>query len=126
MILREILMISITSLVEIKIFNALIDNKIIFDQPVKNKQEVYQVIFCSTDTIINSLAQIYHDKQIQLLQLISQETQQLFFYCWKAAKNYSKLFFGFIKHNRIMQTAEHQKILNLLNGKNDSRYAAKK
>ena len=56
MILREILMISITSLVEIKIFNALIDNKIIFDQPVKNKQEVYQVIFCSTDTIINSLA----------------------------------------------------------------------
>ena len=30
------------SLVEIKHFNALIDNKPIFDQPVKNKQEKYE------------------------------------------------------------------------------------
>ena len=36
MILQEIL------LVEIKNFNALIDNKPFFDQPVKNKQEAYE------------------------------------------------------------------------------------
>ena len=30
------------SLVEIKDFNALIDNKPLFDQPVKSKQEVYE------------------------------------------------------------------------------------
>ena len=30
------------SLIEIKVFNALIDNKPFFDQPVKNKQEVYE------------------------------------------------------------------------------------
>ena len=30
------------SLVEIKDFNALIDNKPFFDQPVKNKQDVYE------------------------------------------------------------------------------------
>ena len=29
-------------LVEIKVFNALIDNKPFFDQPVKNKQEAYE------------------------------------------------------------------------------------
>ena len=29
-------------LVEIKNFNALIDNKPLFDQPVKNKQETYK------------------------------------------------------------------------------------
>ena len=29
-------------LVEIKDFNALIDNKLLFDQPVKNKQEAYE------------------------------------------------------------------------------------
>ena len=32
------------SLVEIKDFNALIDNKPFFDQPVKNKQEAYEKI----------------------------------------------------------------------------------
>ena len=38
MILQEILLMSIT-LVEIKDFNALIDSKPFFDQPIKNKQE---------------------------------------------------------------------------------------
>ena len=32
-----------------------------------------------------------------------------FFYCWKAAKKYSKLFFALIKWNRIMQIMEHNK-----------------
>ena len=38
MILQEILLMSIT-LVEMKDFNALIDRKPFFDQPIKNKQE---------------------------------------------------------------------------------------
>ena len=42
MILREILLINVIPLVEIKDFNALIDNKPFFDQPVKNKQEWYE------------------------------------------------------------------------------------
>ena len=29
-------------LVQIKVFNVLIDNKLFFDRPVKNKQEVYE------------------------------------------------------------------------------------
>ena len=37
------------------------------------------------------------------------------FYWLKAAENYSKLFFKFIKHKRITWTMEHQKIWNLLN-----------
>ena len=31
-----------TSLVEIKNFNALINNNLFFDQPIKNKQEAYE------------------------------------------------------------------------------------
>ena len=42
MILREILLINLIPLVEIKDFNALIDNKPFFDQPVKKKQEWYE------------------------------------------------------------------------------------
>ena len=41
MIPLEIILISITCHVEIKEFNALIDNKSVFDQPVKNKQGAY-------------------------------------------------------------------------------------
>ena len=33
---------------------------------------------------------------------------------WKAAKNYFKLFFSFIKLNRIIETVKHQEILNLI------------
>ena len=63
------------SLVEIKDFNVLISNKLCFDQPLKNKQQVYEkplamsrsdkyttgivLYYCSTKTTINSLASIY-------------------------------------------------------------------
>ena len=36
-------------LVEIKDFNGLIDNKPFFDQPVKNKQEVYEKLFAISE-----------------------------------------------------------------------------
>ena len=42
MIPLEIILISITCHVEIKEFNALIENKSVFDQPVKNKQGAYE------------------------------------------------------------------------------------
>ena len=37
MILEEILLISIVPLVEIKNLKTLVDNKLFFDQPIKNK-----------------------------------------------------------------------------------------
>ena len=42
MIQQEIHLIDITSFVEIKDFNALIDNKEFFDQAVNNKEELYE------------------------------------------------------------------------------------
>ena len=53
-------------LVEIKDFNALIDNKPFFDQPVKNKQEAYEkLIELSRNddyTTGNLLDYLYHQK----------------------------------------------------------------
>ena len=86
-------------LVEIKDCNALIDNKPFFDQPVKNKQEVYEKLIdyttiktikmmfiqqeiyqniCMIKIIINLLVQIYQDKQIHIFlnKLILQEKQK--------------------------------------------------
>ena len=48
------------------------------------------------------------------------------FYCWKAARNYSKFFFRFINRNRIIQTIEHQKILNGLYEAGDSKFVTRK
>ena len=42
MILRDSFDKYYMSLVKIKDFNALIDSKLFFDQPVKNKQEAYE------------------------------------------------------------------------------------
>ena len=65
-------------LVEIKYFNVLVDNKPFFDQPAKNKQEVYEELiemsrnddyttgFYIIKIIINFLALIYQDKQIRV------------------------------------------------------------
>ena len=71
-------------LVEITDFNALIDNKLFFKQPIKTnkkrmksfskchetmtlQQETYDII-CTVKNIINSLIKIYHDKQIQVFR----------------------------------------------------------
>ena len=50
------------SLVEIKGFHALIDNKTVFDQPVKNKQEAYEKLIemsknddCTTGNLLDYL-----------------------------------------------------------------------
>ena len=69
-------------LVEIKDFNALINNKPFFDQPVKNKQEAYEKLenisgnddfttrnlldYLYYQNIINSLVLIYQDKQTRV------------------------------------------------------------
>ena len=78
-------------LVKIENFNALIDNKPFFDQPVKNKQEAYENLiemsrnddyttgslldFHIIKIIINSLIQIYQGKQVRIFlnRLILQE-----------------------------------------------------
>ena len=57
-------------LVEIKDFNALIDNKPFFDQPVKNKQEAYEkLIEMSRNddyTTGNLLDYLYHQKYCKI------------------------------------------------------------
>ena len=58
-------------LVEIKDFNALIDNKPSFDQPVKNKQEANEMLteIAKSDdyTTGNLLDYLYHQKYYKLI-----------------------------------------------------------
>ena len=66
-------------LVEIKDFNALIDNKPFFDQPVKNKQEAYEkLIEMSRNddyTTGNLLDYLYHQKYYKLIGIdLSRQT----------------------------------------------------
>ena len=113
------------SLVEIKDFNALIDNKPFFEESVKNKQEAYEKLIemarNNDYTTGNLLDYLYHQKyyipigtdlstqtntsfsqQINFTgKLEENDSATMFFYRWKAAKNYSKLFFRFINRNRI-------------------------
>ena len=59
------------SLVEIKDFNAVINNKPFFDQPVKNKQEAYKKLIemARNDdyTTENLLDYLYHQKYYKLI-----------------------------------------------------------
>ena len=66
-------------LVEIKDFNALIDNKPFFDRPVKSKQETYEkLIEISRNddyTIKNLLDYLYHQKYYKLIGIdLSRQT----------------------------------------------------
>ena len=58
-------------LVEIKDFNALIDNKPFFDQPVKSKQEAYEKLIemlrNDDSTIGNLLNYLYHQNYYKLI-----------------------------------------------------------
>ena len=75
-------------LVEIKDFNALIDNKPFFDRPVKNKQEAYE-----------KLIEISKNDDYAIGNLLDFSYHQN---CWKAAKSNSKFFFRFINCIRII------------------------
>ena len=48
------------SLVEIKNFNALIDNELFFDQLVKNKQEAFEKLVEMSRNKVNLLDYLYH------------------------------------------------------------------
>ena len=113
-------------LVEIKDFNALIDNKPFFDQPVKNKQEAYEKLIGMSKnddyTAENLLDYLYHQNYYQLTGIdLSRQTntsipQQInfvgkleeddgaviFFIAGKEQKNCSKLFFKSINCFRII------------------------
>ena len=73
-------------LLEIKDFNVIIENKSIFDQPVKNKQK-------ANEKLVEMLNKNYYT---------TDDDAKMFFYHRKATKNYSKLFFRFINWNRII------------------------
>ena len=137
-------------LLEIKDFNALIQNKSFFDQPVKNKQEAHEQLVEMSRKIEYKMGSLldylYHQNYYKLIGidlskqinttipqqiLISQENQkkikaQQCFLSLKTSRNYSELFFRFIKHKRIIHTMEHQKILNLLNESTHYKFVARK
>ena len=106
-------------LVEIKDFNALIDSKPFFYQPVKNKQEAYEKLievsrnYDYTTGIL--LYYLYHQnyykliavdlsrqtnmnipKQIDFTGKLEEDMVNNVFYCRKAAKNNFEFFFRFI------------------------------
>ena len=58
-------------LVEIKDFNALIDNKSFFDQPVKSKQEAYEKLIKMSRnddcTTVNLLDYLHHKKYYKII-----------------------------------------------------------
>ena len=113
------------SLVEIKDFNALIDNKPFFDQPVKNKQEAYEKLMEMSRnndyTKGHLLDYLYHQKyykligidlsrqtnmsisqQIDFLSKLEEDDGTKKFLSLKSNKNHCKLFFRFICFNRII------------------------
>ena len=66
-------------LVEIKDFNALIDNKLFYDQPVNNKQEAYEKLFemprNDDYTTENLLDYLYHENYYKLIGIdLSRQT----------------------------------------------------
>ena len=66
---------------EVKGFNAIIDNKAIFDQPVKNKEEAYEepieMSRNNDDTTGNLLNYLYHQKYYKLIVVdLSRQTNR--------------------------------------------------
>ena len=113
------------SLVEIKDFSALIDNKPFFYQPVKNKQEAYEKLMKMSRnndyTKGHSLDYLYHQKHFKLIGIdlsrqtnmsISQQIDFLSkleeddgtkkFLSLKSNKKLLQTFFRFIRFNRII------------------------
>ena len=126
MILQEILLMSIACICRNQNVNALIDNKSIFEQPVKNKQESYEKLFemlrNNYHTTGNWLDYLYQQNYYKLVDKdLSRQTNITIpqkinstgsleqvnvaaMFCivilYKTAKEYSKLFFRFINCNR--------------------------
>ena len=113
------------ALIEIKDFNALIDNKPFFDQPVKNKQEAYEkpIEMSRNDdyTTANLLDYLYHQNCCKLIGIdLSRQKntsipQQInfkgklkkmmvrqYFLSLKKGKNCDNFFFRFINCNIII------------------------
>ena len=113
-------------LVEIAGFNVLIDNKLFFDQPVKNKQELYEklVKMSKNDdfTTRNLLDYLYHQKYQKRIGIgLSRQTNTsipqkinfvkkleeddgatVFFVSEKQQKAILNIFFRFVNWNRML------------------------
>ena len=113
------------SLVEIKDINALIDNKPFFDQPVKNKQEAYEYLvemsrndYYTTGNFSDySYHQNYYKlickdlsrqtnmtipQQISFIGRLEEDNVARMFLLLYFFQSYFKLFFRFVKCNRII------------------------
>ena len=130
-------------LAKIKDFNALIDNKPFFNQPIKTnkkhmknvlkyqeimpmQQEIYQT-FCIIKIIISLLVWIYYDKQIQIfLTKLKEDDGATRFFIAKKQQSCCKPFFRLINCNRINLRMERQKILNLSDKASNSKTAKSK
>ena len=65
-------------------------------------------------------------QQINFIRKLEEDGGTTMFFLLKSLKRLFKLVFRFIKCNRIIQTREHQKILNLLNETSDSKFVTRK
>ena len=114
------------SLVEVKDFNALIDNKLFFYQSVKNKQNLYDKcieLSRNDDSVTGNLSDyLYQQKYYKLIaidfsrKIKTSIPQQInfveklkedycatkFFITEKLWKNHFKLFYRFVNFNRII------------------------
>ena len=59
-------------------------------------------------------------------KLEENDDAKIFFITEKKLKTILSFFFRFIKHNKIIQTIEHQRILNVLNKASDSKFMTRK
>ena len=112
-------------LVEKKGFNALIDNKPFFDQPVRNKQEAYEKLIEMSNnddyTTGNLLDYLHHQKYYKLIGIdlsrqkntsipqqisftgnLEEDDGEQCFLLLKSGKNNFKCFYKFINCNRII------------------------
>ena len=104
-------------LVEIKYFNALIDNKPFFDQLVKSKQEAYEKLvkmsIYNDYTTGDLLDYLYHQKYYKLIGIdLSRQSN---------ARIPQQINF-----TEKLDVMEHQEILNLLNEVSDSKFVTRK
>ena len=99
-------------LVEIKDFNALIDNKLFFDQPTKNKQEVYEKHIemprkdnCTTGNLLDYFYHQKYDKRIGIdlsRQANMSTPQQINFIGKLEEDDGAKMFFIAIKLKKLI------------------------
>ena len=96
------------------------------------QQEIYQTIctikkyYKLTGIDLSRQANMSIPQRIHFIGKVEEDTSVTMFLSMKISKELFSSFFRFIKHNRIMQTMESRKILNLLNEATHSKSVTRK